>query len=347
MNRTRMIATTALAPVLWGTTYLTTTELLPPDRPLLASAVRALPAGLAMIALTRTLPRGAWWWKSAVLGLLNIGAFFALLFVSAYRLPGGVSATLGAIHPLIVAVLAVAVLREPHRPRTWIAAALGLMGVGMLVLTPGAALDGVGVAAGLLGGTSSALGVILTKRWGRPVGLVSFTGWQLVWGGLALVPPMLVLEGLPDSVTGSNLLGFAWLVGPGAIVAYLLWFRGVLALPAAQVSVLAFLAPLMATGLGWAVLSQTLTGLQGLGAAVILGSVVLGQSTSRPARTDGTASLGSDHGGRHTHHHGLGRPAPGGARRGQPRLGRPARGVLAPRHTGARPAAAAPARARR
>lgn len=347
MNHTRMIATTALAPLLWGTTYLTTTELLPPDRPLLASAVRALPAGLVLIALTRTLPHGAWWWKSAVLGFLNIGGFFALLFVSAYRLPGGVSATLGAVHPLIVAVLAVAVLREPHRPRTWIAAGLGFVGVGILVLSPGAALDGIGVAAGLLGGTSSALGVILTKRWGRPGGLVSFTGWQLVWGGLVLVPPMLVLEGLPDGVTTANLLGFAWLVGPGAIVAYLLWFRGVLALPAAQVSVLAFLAPLMATALGWAVLSQTLTWLQSVGAAVILTSVMLGQATSRTPRADVPASLGSPHGGRDSHHHGLGRPPTGRAGRGQPRLGRPARGVLAPRHAGARPAAAAAARARR
>ncbi|MFN3866214.1 MAG: EamA family transporter [Demequina sp.] len=278
MNRTRMIAATAIAPLLWGTTYLTTTELLPDDRPLLASAVRALPAGLVLVALTRTLPRGPWWWKSAVLGILNIGAFFALLFVSAYRLPGGVSATLGAVHPLIVAMLAVVVLREPHRPRTWLSALLGLVGVALLVLTPGAAFDGIGVAAGLLAGTSTAIGVVLTKRWGRPVGLVSFTGWQLVWGGIVLILPMIALEGWPAEVTSTNLLGFAWLAGPGAVVAYLLWFRGILALPASQVSVLTFLAPLMAAGLGWLVLGQSLTWVQGLGAAAIVGSVLWGQA---------------------------------------------------------------------
>lgn len=41
---------TALAPLVWGTTYLTTTELLPPGRPLLAAALRALPAGLLLVA---------------------------------------------------------------------------------------------------------------------------------------------------------------------------------------------------------------------------------------------------------------------------------------------------------
>jgi probable blue pigment (indigoidine) exporter len=284
MNRTRLIAATAAAPLLWGTTYITTTELLPPDRPLLASVARALPAGLILLAFTRTLPRGVWWWRSLVLGTLNIGAFFVLLFVSAYRLPGGVSATLGAVHPLIVALLAVWVLRDPHGPRTWVAACLGVVGVAMLVLTPGAALDGVGVVAGLLAGASTALGVVLTKRWGRPVDLVSFTSWQLIWGGVLLVIPLLLIEGLPPTVTATQGLGFVWLITGGAVVSYLLWFRGVLALPAAQVSVLAFLAPLMATALGWAVLGESFTATQAVGGLVVVTAVLLGQARHLPPR---------------------------------------------------------------
>jgi len=46
-----------------------------------------------LLTLTRRLPRGSWWWRAAVLGLLNFGAFFPLLFFAAYRLPGGVAAT--------------------------------------------------------------------------------------------------------------------------------------------------------------------------------------------------------------------------------------------------------------
>lgn len=280
MNRTRVAAATALAPIVWGTTYLTTTELLPPDRPLMAAVLRALPAGIVLMLVTRTLPRGEWWWRAAVLGTLNIGAFFAFLFVSAYRLPGGVSATLGAIHPLLVAALAVVVLHETLRARSVIAAMLGIAGVALLVLTPAAQLDAIGIAAGLLGGTSTAAGVILTKRWGRPVPLLAFTAWQLVAGGLVLTIPAVLLEGLPPALTASNLLGYAWLAIPGTVLAYLLWFRGILALPATQVSMLGFLAPLTAAALGWAVLDQSLTPWQILGAAVIVGSVLLGQTTS-------------------------------------------------------------------
>src|SRR5439155_8256978 len=92
-RRSTILLTTAIAPMLWGTTYVVTTELLPPHRPLLAALLRALPAGLLLVAITRVLPRGSWWWRSLVLGTLNIGAFNALLFVGAYRLPGGVAAT--------------------------------------------------------------------------------------------------------------------------------------------------------------------------------------------------------------------------------------------------------------
>ncbi len=37
---------TAVAPAVWGSTYVVTTKLLPPDRPLLDGMLRALPAGL-------------------------------------------------------------------------------------------------------------------------------------------------------------------------------------------------------------------------------------------------------------------------------------------------------------
>ena len=96
-KRPLLLATTAIAPIAWGTTYAITTEFLPAGAPMLTSLLRALPAGLILLAMTRTLPTGAWWWKAAVLGVLNVGAFFPLLFVGAYRLPGGVAATVGAI----------------------------------------------------------------------------------------------------------------------------------------------------------------------------------------------------------------------------------------------------------
>lgn len=61
MNTTSGIKTillTAIAPIVWGSTYIVTTEVLPPHSPLMASLVRALPAGILLVLFARTLPTG-------------------------------------------------------------------------------------------------------------------------------------------------------------------------------------------------------------------------------------------------------------------------------------------------
>ncbi|MBP2471325.1 putative blue pigment (indigoidine) exporter [Crossiella equi] len=285
-NRLGVVLLTALAPAVWGSTYLVTTELLPPGRPLLAAVLRALPAGLLLVALTRRLPRGDWWWRSFVLGALNIGVFFALLFVAAYRLPGGVAATVGAVQPLLVAGFAAGLLDQRLTTRSVLAALAGVAGVALLVLRPDARLDTIGVLAALGGAVVMALGVVLAKRWSTDAPLLAVTGWQLVAGGVLLLPLTLLVEGPPPaSLTGANVLGYAYLSIIGAAVAYALWFRGIRALSPTEVTFLSLLSPLVATLLGWLVLGQDLTAVQLLGGAVVLGAVLSTQLRARtPAR---------------------------------------------------------------
>jgi probable blue pigment (indigoidine) exporter len=273
---------TALAPLLWGMTYVVTTELLPPGRPLLAATVRALAAGLILAVLAPRLPSGRWWGKAALLGGLNIGAFFALLFVAAYRLPGGVAATLGSVQPLVAAALAAKLLREPLRPVIVAGGLLGMAGVALLVLRAGADLDAVGVLAGLVATVSMATGTVLAKRWGQPVPVAAFTSWQLLAGGAGLLVATLALEGPPPELTSRNLAGFGWFATTTAL-AYLVWFRGVAALPVARVSLLALLSPVVATLAGWVLLDQRLTAAQLLGAALVLLAIHLGAAPARRA----------------------------------------------------------------
>lgn len=279
----RIVLLTAVAPVAWGTTYLVTTEMLPEGRPFLAATLRTLPAGLLLLALTRTLPRGDWWWRAAVLGALNIGLFQALLFVTAYRLPGGVAATFGAASPVVVAAFAAWWLGE--RATRWRLGwgVVGIVGVALVVLRPGAALDGWGVAAGAGNVLAMAAGTVLVRRWARPVGLLAFTGWQLTLGGLLLAPLTLVLEGLPPALDTTAVVGYLWLGGVGSVLAYVLWFRGLALLPVTQVAFLPLLSPVVAAVLGWLVLDQVLTPVQGAGFALALASIVAAQRTPRPA----------------------------------------------------------------
>ncbi|MEU6785434.1 EamA family transporter [Nonomuraea angiospora] len=282
-NQSGTVLLTALTPAIWGTTYLVTTELLPPGRPLLAAVIRALPAGLLLVAITRRLPSGIWWWRALVLGALNIGVFFALLFVGAYRLPGGVAATVGAIQPLLVALLSAGLLGERLSMRTTLAAVAGVAGVSLLVLRADARLDVLGVAAALGGAVVMAFGVVLSKRWQSPAPLLATTGWQLVAGGLLLLPVALLVEGAPPAtLTGANLAGYAYLTIIGSALAYVLWFRGLRLLSATKVTFLGLLSPVVATALGWLVLGQELTAAQALGALVVLAALVVAQR--QPAR---------------------------------------------------------------
>ena len=278
-----LIVTTAVAPALWGTTYLTTTTFLPEDRPLLSATLRALPAGILLLLLSRRLPRGEWWWKSWILGVLNIGGFFLLLFIAAYRLPGGVAAIIGGVQPLLVALLASQVLQERLTWRVIIAGAAGLFGVSLIVLQARASLDVLGILAALGATLFMASGIVLAKKWGQPAPPLTTTAWQLMTGGITLLVVMLLVEGIPVSVlTPTNLLGYAYLSIFGTAFAYVLWFRGLAGLPASTTAFLGLLSPVVAIILGWLLAGEVLSPLQVAGIAIVLGAIAVSILSKNP-----------------------------------------------------------------
>lgn len=270
---------TAIVPAVWGTTYIVTTHLLPEGHPLFAAMMRSLPAGLIALLLARRLPHGSWWWKSVVLGTLNMAAFFPLLFVAAQHLPGGVAATLGAAQPIVVAFLAVAILHE--RLSAWRVACgvIGVAGVALVVLGPEAALGPIGIAAGLGGALSMAAGVVLTKKWGRPEGVsaIGLAGWQLTAAGLVLLLPAMLIDGVPPNIGGPALAGYAWLGLVGALFAYTLWFAAIRRLPVTATALLGLLSPLVAAILGVAIVGEALNTIQLAGFVLALAAMLAGQ----------------------------------------------------------------------
>ncbi|WP_272008899.1 EamA family transporter [Roseovarius sp. ZX-A-9] len=282
MTRTTDIFLTALAPAIWGSTYLVTTEALPDGYPVTLAALRALPAGLLLLAVTRCLPSRAWIGRAFLLGSFNFALFWVLLFVAAYRLPGGVAATLGALQAMMVIVMARGWLGTPIRAGAVAAAATGVIGVALLLIGPEADLDPIGIAAGLGGAASMAAGTVLSRKWQPPVSVLSFTAWQLTAGGLILFPLALIIEPPLPPLSATNLGGLVWLGLIGAAATYALWFRGVARLEPGAVSMLGMMSPVTAVILGWIWLDQSLSPMQILGAAIVLGSVWAGQRTNRP-----------------------------------------------------------------
>ncbi|MCF1485437.1 MULTISPECIES: EamA family transporter [Rhizobium/Agrobacterium group] len=270
---------TALVPLVWGSTYLVTTQFLPPGIPLTAAVLRALPAGLILVLLQRKMLQGHWWWRAALLGVLNIGAFFYFLFLAAYHLPGGIAALLMSIQPVIVLIYSAILFRNPVRATQFLACLCAALGVALVALRSDVMLNTQGVTAGLAGAFSMATGMVLAKKFSRPdnMSLLALTGWQLTFGGLALVPFALMTESFPETLTLRNIGGLSYLSMLGALVTYALWFRGIARLPALTVSFLSLLSPLTAAILGAIFLGQTLTWIQFGGGMLVLVSVYLSQ----------------------------------------------------------------------
>lgn len=273
---------TALAPAIWGSTYIVVTELLPPDRPFTAALLRCLPAGLLLTLFVRRLPARRDWGRLALLSALNIGFFQALLFVAAYRLPGGLAAVVGAIQPLLVMGLAWAL--DHRRPACLAvgAALLGILGMAALLLSPGAAWDPVGIAAALAGAACMAAGTFLARRWRPDVPVLAFTGWQLLAGGLILLPMAWAIDPPLPALSAVQVLGYLYLSLVGALLAYALWFQGIARLPSVAVSSLGLLSPLTAVTLGWVLLGQSMTGLSLVGLLMVLGSILAVQWAASP-----------------------------------------------------------------
>jgi probable blue pigment (indigoidine) exporter len=271
------LALTALAPALWGATYVVTSQLLPHGHPIAVAMLRALPAGLILLAATRRLPTGVWWGRVIVLGALNFSLFWVLLVVGATRLPGGLAATIGAVQPLMVMTFAARLAGTSPPKAGLVAGAVGIAGVALLTITPGAQLDAIGVAAMLAGAVSMALGTALTRHWRPPVSSLTFTAWQLTAGGLLLLPLALLMEPPLPIPDGPALAGYAFMTLINAALTYWLWFRGIARVGASAAALLGFMSPLSAILIGVVVMHERFTPWQALGTAIVLLSAWAGQ----------------------------------------------------------------------
>lgn len=272
----------AIAAILWGFTYIITTSFLPPN-PMFNAALRALGGGLPLLLLARDFPPREWWGRILVLGTLNSALFFALLFVAAIRLPGGMAATFQALGPLFMVLLAWPVLGAiPSKAKVG-AVALGAVGVSMVVLKGNAALDAIGIAAALGAALAVALGGTLLHKWGRPSSIISLTGWQMIVAGVELSIVAAFLGDIPATITAANLLGFVLIALVVTALAFALWFFAIQSAGAASVAPLLLMTPLTAFALDAVFNGVVPSVIQSIGVAVVIASLLLSQHIDRRA----------------------------------------------------------------
>ncbi|CAN5582100.1 hypothetical protein BH11ACT8_BH11ACT8_23300 [soil metagenome] len=122
---------------------------------------------------------------------------------------------------------------------------------------------------------------MLVKKWQAPTAMLTVVSWQLVVGGLFLLPVALLVEGAPPTLDARAVGGFLWLGGVGTALAYTCWFHGLSRMPAGAVSLIGLLNPVVGTALGVLVAGELFGWLQALGMLLVIAGVLAGQSRRR------------------------------------------------------------------
>jgi probable blue pigment (indigoidine) exporter len=293
----RWVSLTAIAPVAWGSTYFVTHRYLPADYPLYGAIIRALPAGLLLLVVRRELPRGSWWWKSLVLGTLNMGAFFALVYLVAHTLPTSVGSTIMATSPVAMMLLAWALLAQRPQTVQVIGACVGIGGVGLMLFDGAVTVDASGVIASVTAMTMSSFGYVLAMKWGADIDVFSLTAWQLIAGGAVLTPVAVAMEGSPPAMGQPSIVGFGYLTLVATAIAFAVWFTGLRHLSAGTVGLIGLLNPMTGVLLGTAIAGETLAVHQVCGLVLVFLGILLGLpvitrlvSLLRPSQADRNTS---------------------------------------------------------
>ena len=189
-----------------------------------------------------------------------------------------------ATSPVVMMLFAWLVLADPPKARRLTGAALGILGVALMLFTGLATVDATGVLASAGAMTMSSLGYVLAKKWDDGPDVLSLTAWQLLAGALVLLPVAAVAE-RPPGLDGKAVLGFAYVTVIATALAFVAWFAGLRHLDAGSVGLVGLLNPVTGVLLGTAIAAEALSGRQVLGLALVLAGIVVPHAGRRAPRT--------------------------------------------------------------
>lgn len=301
-----MLAAFAAVYIVWGSTYLAIRYAVETIPPFLMGGGRFLVSGAVLYAWTRmrgaSRPTRADWRDGTIAGILMLCAGNGAVAWAELRLPSGLAALIVAVVPLWM------VLFDWMRPRgvrpsalTMVGVVVGLIGLGVLVgpldaSETGGSVDKLASAVLILGSVAWAAGSVYSRYGAQPASSALATGLQMLGGGTTLVIVGIAtgeLNGFSIArVSAASWTGWAYLVTFGSLVGFTAYVYLLKAVSPAKASTYAYVNPIVAVVLGWAVAHEPITSPMVIGAAIILGAVaMITLSQTRAQRSD---PLGSE-----------------------------------------------------
>ncbi|MEZ8720764.1 DMT family transporter [Vibrio pomeroyi] len=212
----------------WGTTYAVTQFTLQEWPPLLLGALRALPAGLLLLAVKPTLPKKGEWQIIFTLGLINIATFFGLIFVMALTLPSAISGV-GMISVPVFAMIFHWVVKKQRPHLIQALSGIGLITLAWILFNPSQiALNPIGLGAMFAAIMCIVIGSSITKSLGNRMHWWKVLTWQLILGGTilsvasgvhAFIDPQPYVNAVTHFDT-RNAMGLVWVIGLNTALGY-------------------------------------------------------------------------------------------------------------------------------
>lgn len=279
--------------LLWATGFIGARLAMPWAEPFTFLAVRFWLAAALFVLLAAMLKRAALTPRQAlhatIAGMLLHGLYLGGVFWAIGEgMPAGLAALIMGLQPLIVAVLAGAMLGEKVLPRHWAGLAIGFGGV-VLVLAPrlgglGSGVDGATLAACAISVVAISAGTLWQKRFVGSADLIAGTFWQYLGSAVVTTLVALSLESGTYVLTGELVFAMAWLVlvlSFGAVLLLMLLIREG---EVARVSSLFFLVPVVTALMAWALFGENLSSIQIVGMVVTTLGVALATHAGTRAR---------------------------------------------------------------
>lgn len=230
----------------------------------------------------------------AVFGIGGLAFVQWLYFLAIHRLEIGIALLIQYLAPLLVALWVRFVVHRPVRPRLWVALALSLTGLALVVQIwrgSDTGLDGLGVIAALGGAFAFAGYILLAERGVTRRDAVSLTAYGFLFGALffAVIQPWWTFPtqhfsqrvSLLGHLSSFHLPVWAlmlWIIVLGAIVPFALFVGALHHIPATRASIAAMFEPVVASAVAWAWLGEALDPVQVMGGAVVLCGIALAQT---------------------------------------------------------------------
>jgi drug/metabolite transporter (DMT)-like permease len=270
----------------WGMTYLAMRVAVVDIPPHLMSGARFLVAGLLLYLWTRRRgdpkPTLRNWYAAAVVGAFLLLGGNATVAWAEQQVPSGLAAVIIAVAPIWMVGMEWARGGPAPTKRVMLGLLLGLVGVGLLVSPRGSAtgqVDPLGAGLLVLASASWAWGSVISKSAPLPQSPFLATSIEMIAGG-ALLLLVAALAGQvgqfrPTEVSTDAILAWLFLVIFGSLVGFTayIWLLGVTSI--AKAGTYAYVNPIVAVFLGWAILGEAVTARTLLAALVILIGVAL------------------------------------------------------------------------